>query len=247
VIPAQIIIRILGMVATIILARNLTVASYGVYNLFLGAVLFFNFFTNMGLASSLQRFLSEYARLAKNGSYLRTFFFSIEYRTVTSVIVFALAVLFYNKFSSLFKVSEYKLGFILFCLGTFALFQTDYLELAFNTLFLHKYSSLGGLIGQTLRVVLIAVTLMVFAGGVTEVFASELVAYGIAAIFLWFFFNRQIYQPRKESFKEDKEPIEWKRILRFTAYNAATIPGGFFFSYALDYFVVASMASTNQL
>jgi len=46
VVSAQIVCRILGMIVTVFLARNLTVAEYGIYNLFFGSTLIFNFLSN---------------------------------------------------------------------------------------------------------------------------------------------------------------------------------------------------------
>lgn len=247
VVPAQIISRVLGMIATVVLARNLTVADYGVYNLFFGSILIFSFFTNLGLAGSLQRFLAEYAQLERLGLFFRTFFFSIGYRLVSGVIVFILAILLFDKFAAYFDISTYKWEFILFCLGTYALFQIDFLVVALNSLFLHGHSNLGQLAYQMLRVVSIVVLLVYLRGGLSEVFAGELLAYCFGAVLFWLLLNRKAYAPKKEKAHGDRARIEWMRFLRFSAYNAATIPGGILFSHATDYFIVAAMATTNQL
>jgi len=244
---AQIICRILGMIATVVLARNLTVAEYGIYNLFFGSILIFNFLTNFGIAGSLQRFLAEYASLRKNGLFFRTFFFSIKFRSIAGVIVFAGAILFFDSLSHYFEVFDYKYEFVLFCIGTYALFQTDFLQLALNSLFLHGASNLGQMAYQFVRVALIVILLLFFGAGLAEVYVAELLAYVFGAILLWVLFHRTAYTPKIKSIRGDKERIEWKRFLRFSAYNAATIPGGILFNQASDFFVVAAMATTNQL
>jgi len=247
VVSAQIGCRAVAMIATVILARNLSVADYGVYNLFLGSILIFSFFTNLGVAGSLQRFLSEYARLGKIGSFFRTFFFSIVYRAVSGIVVFVIAILIFDRFAIYLDISEYKSVFILFCLGTYSLFQIDFLQIALNSLFLHGYSNLGQLVFQTLRTTLIVIFLVFLGGGLSEVFAGEIIAYGVGAILFWSIFYQKVYKPKQEKLREDRAGIEWKRFLRFSAYNAATIPGGFLFNRAMDYFVVAAMATTSQL
>ncbi len=244
---AQIICRILGMVATVVLARNLTVADFGVYNFFFGSTLIFSFFTSFGIGGSLQRFLAEYARLRKDGLFFRTFFFSMAFRLLSGVVVFAAAILVYNRLAGYFGVSVYKYEFVLFCLGTYALFQAEFFQIALNSMFLHGDSSLGQVSYQSLRVTSIVVLLMLLGGGLTAVYAAELLAYGFGAVLLWILFLRRAYAPKKKSTREDKEGIEWKRFLRFSAYNAATIPGGILFNQAMDFFVVAAMATTNQL
>jgi O-antigen/teichoic acid export membrane protein len=85
---AQVINRVLGMIVTVILARNLTVSEYGIYNLFLGSILIFSFFTNFGIAGSLQRFLAEYASRKKFGLFFRTLFFSLKFRFVSGILFF---------------------------------------------------------------------------------------------------------------------------------------------------------------
>lgn len=243
----QITSRILGMVATVILARELSVDDYGVYNLFLGSVLIFNFFTNFGLAGSLQRFLPEYARLEKKIAFLRTFSISIGFRLVSGVFIFTAAVLLFEQWAGYFNVSAYKNEFVLLCLGTYFLFQIDFLQLALNSLFLHGYSNLGQLTYQTLRLVLLIFFLIFLEGKLRDVLTGELLAYGFGALLFWFFFIRKAYVPMKQRACGDGDEIEWKRLLRYSAYNAATIPGAMLFSHAADFFLVAAMATTNQL
>lgn len=247
VVSAQITCRILGMAATVILARNLTVADYGIYNLFFGSMLIFSFLTNFGIAGSLQRFLAEYASLKKDGLFFRTFFFSMSFRMLSGIIVFAVAILLFHRLAGYFGVSAYKNEFVLFCLGTYALFQVDFLQIALNSLLMQSESNLSQAAYQMLRVTSIVVLLMILGGGLTAVYAAELIAYGFGAILLLVIFQRKAYAPKRKSAREGKEGIEWKRFLRFSAYNAATIPGGILFNQATDFFVVAAMATTNQL
>jgi O-antigen/teichoic acid export membrane protein len=247
VVSAQIICRILGMAATVILARNLTVADYGVYNLFFGSILIFSFLTNFGLAGSLQRFLAEYAGIRKYGLFFRTFFFSMTFRLLSGVIVFTAAILVYDRLAGYLGVSAYKYEFTLFCLGTYALFQADFLQLALNSLFLHRDSCLGQMAYVSLRLGSFVVLLVFLEGGLSAVYGAELLAYGAGAVLLWILFQRNAYFPQKKCAFQKSQAIEWKRFFRFSAYNAATIPGGILFNQAMDFFVVAAMATTNQL
>jgi len=235
------------MVAMVVLARKLTVADYGVYNLFIGSTLIFNFFTNFGLAYSLQRFLPDYAKLKKDRLFFRTFFFFIGFRSLAGIFVFATAILLFDRFAGYFGVPAYKYDFILFCLATYALFQIDFLQFVFNALFLHNYSSITQLVYQSLRVGSFVVLLVLLQGGLPEVFTGELFSYGFGAVLLWFFLIKRVYIPKKDNLIRDRKNNEWKRLLRYSAYSAATIPGSVLFSTTMDYFVVAAMATTNQL
>jgi|GEM_PF-2197826 len=241
--PAQIASQAVGMIATIILARNLSVEAFGVYNMFLGSMLVFGFLTNPGIAGSLQRFLPEYARLGKPDVFFKTFFYSISYRTVASVVVFSLAVFLFSRFAGFFHVADYRPQFFLFSIGAYAFFQIEYLTIALNALFLHKYSALGQTAYAVLRCGLIAVALIVVRGGLSLVYMGEIIAYWCAALAFWYVLWCQFAIRRKKG----DGGVEWKRFLRFSAYNSATIPGGILFSTAMDYFVVAAMATTHQL
>jgi len=114
VVSAQIVCRILGMIVTVFLARNLTVAEYGIYNLFFGSTLIFNFLSNFGIAGSLQRFLPEYASLRKNGLFFRTFFISLKFRIISGIIVFAAAILFFDSFADYFNVLDINMNSLFF-------------------------------------------------------------------------------------------------------------------------------------
>jgi O-antigen/teichoic acid export membrane protein len=80
-----------------------------------------------------------------------------------------------------------------------------------------------------------------------DVYIAELLAYGFGSVLLFALFYRNAYVPMRTILRSKTEKIEWKRFLRFSAYNAATIPGSILFNQASDFFVVAAMASTNQL
>lgn len=243
--PAQILVRVAGMLTTIIIARNLSISDYGIYNLFIGSILVFNFFTNFGLAGSLQRFLAEYSKLNKIALLFRTFFFSISFRTITAFLIFTFAVLFFNYYSRFVKVSEYHLEFSIFCVGTFFLFQVDFLQIFFNSLFLHKYTVLVQLVCQVTRLLAVA-CLLIIGKKLLYVFTGELIAYSTGCLIIWGLFWQRLFKPNRAEYQQ-KETIEWKRFLRFSAYNAATIPGGILFSHAMDYIVLAIMSSTGQL
>ena len=245
--PIQLICRAMGMVTTVVIARNLSVEVYGIYNLFLGSILIFSFFTNFGIAGSLQRFLSEYAKKQEFVLFFKTFSFSINFRILMGIFIFAIAIIFFDKIDSYFHVAEYKLEFIIFCAGTFALFQIDFIIIALNSLFLHGYSSLGQLFYQTFRAISIFILFSVFGGKLTFVYTGELLAYGLGAVILWLIFKYKAHDPLLNKTCKNHKKIQWNRFLRFSAYNAITIPGHILCKDAMDFFVVAAMSTTSNL
>jgi len=112
---------------------------------------------------------------------------------------------------------------------------------------MHVVSNVSQVAYQALRAGLILIFLIALSGGFVSVYIAELIAFGFGAVLLWLLFIRKAYLPHRTSTDKSTEKIEWKRFARFSAYNAATIPGGILFNQAADFFVVAAMATTNQL
>jgi len=87
---------------------------------------------------------------------------------------------------------------------------------------------------------------VLFADRLIGVYLGELIAYGFGMATFWLLFVRKAQKVYAPKTKSSQRVIEWRRFLRFSAYNAATIPGGILFSNAMDYFVVAAMATVSQ-
>ncbi len=246
VILAQLAARVIGLISTVVLARYLTVDEFGIYNMIVGSLVIFSLFTNWGLGSALQRFIPEYVRTQQYSRLFKTFFFSQAFRAIMGFIVIVLAMLCFESFAKFVKIDGYWHEYFLFCIGSYVFFQIEFLQIAFNGFLLQKYSVLGQLSYVVFRLFLLLIFLSL-GGGLLDVFRCELVSYSVICLMMWYLFVKKIYCPICHQSKSPKSTIERRRLWRYSLLSAATIPGGFLFSHAMDYFVIAAMATTNQL
>lgn len=243
--PTQVASRVVGLLYVVVLARYLSVEEYGAYNFAIGALLILGFFCNLGLASSLQRFIPEYARLGRYGTMLRTLLFAHAFRGVASLMVLVLSYATFDAWSVYFNLHDYKEPYLALVVGAFFLFQIEYFTIAFNANFLHWATSLMQLGYTLLRFALVAVALEL-GHRLTAVLALEALSYLAAAWFGLCIFYRRLYRPHASQGRSSSH-VEVARLARYSSYNAAVIPGNLMFSHSMDYFVIAAMANPSQL
>ena len=237
--------RVLGFLTTIILARYLSVAEFGIYNLLIGSALILGIFTDTGLGSSLQRFVPEYMRLQEYSRLFRTFFFSEGYRAVTSVIVSVILIACFPLYASWLKLDGYFPAVVLFLFGYVVSCQLEFLQVTFNGMLKQLLSSLADVMYMALR--LLGVLLVLLLGAqLAHVFFAELCAAVLVCAAMWSIFLTRTYRPLRPKLGV-KQPLERRRLARYSLLNALTMPGYFIFSYSSDYFVVGAMASSAQL
>ena len=245
--PAQIVTRILGMGYVIVLARGLSVDEYGIYNFVMGALLLLGFLCNLGLASSLQRFLPEYSKLDKNTLLIRTIYFAHLFRTVLGLLVLIASCLTFDIWAVKFGIESRKVEFIMFSIGAFFLFQIEYLQIELNALFMHWATAIMQILYSLLK--LIFVLFVLFYGfGLTEILAVEAFSYFIGMLFAIYALVFHVILPyKKRADRNDNAELEYKRLIRYSGYNAMVIPGNIMYSHSMDYFVIAAMANPFDL
>lgn len=244
--PTQLAARVIGFATTIILARQLSVGDFGVYNLLFGASAILGLFTNAGLASSLQRFVPEYFRSRQYARLLKTFFFSQAFRAVTGVVLVALLVGLFDYYAPLLKLDDHRFTFVIFCLNYLAFCQVEFLQIVFQGMLMQVWAAFGDAVRMAARLVFIVILLAVVGSTLTTVFYAELMASVLICIVMWMLFLAKGYRPLKPLI-EEPSTIERRRVARFSLWSAATIPGTFIFGYGSDYFVVSAMAASDQL
>jgi len=245
----QVVGRLLGLLTTIILARNLSVAEFGIYNLLVGSVLILAVFTNTGLGSSLQRFVPEYMRTQQHSRLFKTFFFSESYRAVSGAIVGTVLIVCFPLYASQLKLNEYFLAVVLFLVGYVVSCQLEFLQVTFNGMLKQLLASLTDVMYMALRLlgVLLVVLLGVLLGArLVNVFIAELCAAVLVCATMWSIFLTRAYRPLRPKPGLD-EPLERRRLARYSLLNAASMPGSFILSYSSDYLVIGAMASATQL
>ncbi len=245
--PTQLITRVLGVVYVVLLARALSVEEYGVYNFVVGALLVLGFFSNFGLASSLQRFLPEYSKLNKNNLLIKTICFAHYFRTILGLIVLVISILLFDSWSAQFGIEERKTEFILFTVGAFFFFQIEYLQIELNALFMHWASSIAQVLYSFLKFILVSIVFY-YGLGLKEILVAEAFAYLIGMLFAIYALIFHVIIPAKRKRElNNNDNLEYKRLLRYSGYNAMVIPGNIMFSHSMDFFVIAAMANPYDL
>jgi O-antigen/teichoic acid export membrane protein len=247
VLPTQVAIKIIGLVYVVLLARSLTVETYGIYNFVIGALMVFSYLCNFGVASSLQRFLPEYAKLERYALLLKSMLAAHAFRATLSILVLFLANITFTSWADTFNISEFRIEFVIFSLGAFILFQLEYLQTEFSSLFHHAISSFVQLVYSVLKLVGV-IFVLYYGAGLLGVLIAEALAYLLAFIIAVYYFITRLYVPFKKQFDvRTAERLEYRRLGRYSGYNALVTPGGILYSHSADYFVIAAMASPLEL
>ena len=246
VLPAQVLIKVLGLFYVVILARGLSVDTYGVYNFVIGALLVFSYVCNLGLGSSLQRFLPEYAKLEKFSLVLRTIAFAHAFRFILALITLVIANLTFDVWGPKFHIETRHTEFVIFSIGAFILFQIEYLQIEFNSLFHHWITSVVQVFYTIMKFILVVIS--IYMGlDLAGVLAAEAIAYLMGLVIAVYFFFSKIYNPYRKELARNGESVEFKRIGRYSGYNALVMPGGILYSNSMDYFIIAAMANPFEL
>ncbi|NOX08326.1 MAG: oligosaccharide flippase family protein [Gammaproteobacteria bacterium] len=246
VVPSQIVIKVVGLLYVILVARFLSVEDYGVYNFFIGTIIVFSFFCNLGLGSSLQRFIPEYSQQKQSGRILKTIIFSHVFRAVLSIITFIVAAIWFDNWSESFNMQDQYDQFIIFAVGAFFLYQIEFAQIELNSLFMHASSSLVQAFYAILKLVL-AYTVFELGFELSGLFMAEAASYLAGTLLFSYILVTRVYAKYSKEQNDKEKNIEYKRIGRYSGINALAIPGGILYSHSMDYFVVAALANPYQL
>lgn len=233
---AQLVSKVLGFFVSLYILRFFLPEDQGRYSWFLGIVVYFQFFSNLGLSESLQRFIPEYFSRHEYRRILRTYQASALIILGLSLGVFSVVALFYEPFAAFFKMAEYKPAFYIFALSTILYLQYATLGLILNGLFLHRYQVWG----QTVYIAIKAGAMYLFLQmgfGLKGIFLADICGYGPVFLVLLFLFARwmSLRLPRSEG---TPGAIETARIAKYSALNTLYTPGALMFDYSTDYVVL---------
>ncbi|MFK5894472.1 MAG: oligosaccharide flippase family protein, partial [Pseudomonadota bacterium] len=246
VLPTVMITKIFGILYVLLLTRGLSVEQYGTYNFFIGLIAVFAFLCNFGLQSTLQRFIPKYSVDSQWSRLLKLIIFAHSFRFILSVLFLIVAYVFYQNWAVSFGVESYKDKYVIFALGSFLLFQIMYFSTEFNSLMLHGTTSIIELIMSALKIIIVYYLLM-SSSDVYWIFIGELSAYSVAFIFALYSFVLYVYKPIKAYPDQGENVVEFKRLLRFSSFNAVVAPGAIMFSHSMDVFIISAMATQYEL
>lgn len=247
VLPTSIVTKLFGILYVLLLTRSLSVDQYGTYNFFIGLITVFAFLCNFGLQSTLQRFIPRYSAEFEWKRLLKLIYFAHGFRFVLSVFFLFLAYFFYKNWAVEFGVEAYKDEYTVFAIGAFMLFQVLYFSTEFNALMMHGTTSLIELAMSALKL-LIVYGVLSSGMGLVWVFWGEMSAYTIALLFAVYSFFLNVYKPsRQHILNGPADSVEYRRLFRYTSYNAIVAPGAIMFSHSMDVFIIAALAGQHEV
>lgn len=183
----NVIVKIGGVFFTIILARMLQPELFGVYNLALSIGLFFLIFTDMGINSTMVRFVSR--SLGENDITLaRSYFrYLLKIKIILTSII-SLGFVFLAEPAANIIFNKPVLILPLQVVGLYLFFQSffDILSTSFNTFQRFEYITIAHIANQILRLSL--VTLLIFFGySVFGALVGTILAIVVSGCILLFF------------------------------------------------------------
>ncbi len=246
VLPAQMITKGFGILYVLLLARGLSVEQYGTYNFFIGLITIFAFLCNFGVGSTLQRFIPKYAATSQWHRLFKLIYFAHSFRLILSLLVLLMAYIFYPYWAVKFGVENYINEYTAFAIGAFFLFQIMYFNTEFNALMMHGTTSMTEIITSGLKLVVVYCVINLSLG-LPWIFVAEMSAYAMGLVFAIYSFIVHVYKPSKQYTNKGSKLVEYKRLFRYTSYNAVVAPGAIMFSHSMDVFIISAMASQYQL
>jgi len=241
----QIVAKLAGLAVSIYIFHKLSVGEQGVYNWFMGTVIYFSYLTTLGVNESLQRYVPEYHANGQYRRISRTFTYCAFSVACLSVLVFSLTGLYFRPLASFFKKESYEYIFVFFAFGAGLFLQYILLYIVLNGLFLHRYQVWG----QVAYIVLKGIFMFALfqAGyGLKAVFLADILAYTPVLAVLLILYRKWIV-PKLKADATGEETVEVKRVGSYAALNLATAPGTIMYDYSTDYLIIAHYLSDETL
>jgi len=218
-----------------LLGKKLKVEEYGVYNLFQGVLLYFTIFSSLGLPLLFYRFFPEFHEKGAFNLMRKTLISGMLLRGAVIIILFAVLIIIFPFFGSIFKISEYKNLFLAWGIGILLSLEIDLYILTFTSLFLHRTYTVVFALYSVIRGCSIAYFLKL-GRGLNGVILSEIVALAIQFVMLTGFLAKKF--PKGPAQKRAGE-YSFKRLFKYAIYSYLQDIGDLFFYINTDFFVIS--------
>ncbi len=236
--------QILAFGAVVLLVRTLSQEDYGVYSILYGTIPLINIVASLGLPSVLLRYLPEY--YSKNEFILaaRLVGFASVARIVSSALILAAVIVYWETFAGLLKVSEYREYFVVFAICILAFQQMGLLRISVESHFLHKGSFILQICAVSVRAVGYGVC---FAAGLglLEIIVIDTTANLFLMLGYTVLYRRRV--PRHLGDQSRFEPSERKRVVRYGAFSNFNDVGGQLLNANVNYLIIAYFLSPLEV
>ena len=216
----NVVYRLLSQAATavtyIFLVRMFSEAEFGIYHLFYAIPPVIAAVFSFGITNTLSRFLPEYLHSSKFSFAKSLLSWSMRVRIFSSVLVLTIAIIYWDPFSSLFKISEYKTYFILFAFIVVTHLQCRLLTISLSAYLLQQWS-----MGLTAAFIVAKLLGYLIVTGVAGFSLWSALAVDLVANVLWYIalcWSNKTFIPRGAS-AESFSPTERRRLLRYAVFH----------------------------
>jgi O-antigen/teichoic acid export membrane protein len=236
--------RAISQVATVVgyvvLVRSMSKEDFGILNLLYAFIPVVSTAASLGLEQTLRRYQPEYLRAGNNAAAAWLVRFAASARFGTSVILLSAVLLTWNWLAPVFKLTDYRGAFALFCPLVVLFFQARILQLALNSHMLHRLSV--GSVAVVSVIKLVAYAVVAWRGSLTLVNAIvvDTVAYGASYLLLTLVYRvRCLPQGSRDRYRPP--PSERRRLLKYGFFNNFNDAGTYVLSVKSDNFFIAAL------
>jgi O-antigen/teichoic acid export membrane protein len=214
-----------SLLFTIIIARMLLPELFGLYSLALSTIVLIAGFTDLGIGTTLVRYVAKKATLAKAGPYV---FYLRKIKMVASLILSLVLVL-----TAKFIADNYYQKPIFYALiaGGIYIMATSFLNFitgVFQAENNFKYPLYKEIFFQVLRLIVVPLTIILTLNKSSEILVTSLILSLSFCYFISIFF---LYVNLRKYDKKELPPAEKMNVIKFTLPLTFTILSGIFFGY----------------
>jgi len=236
---ARLVTIISGVILTLVLARYLHPATYGLVFLAISVINLSAIFSDCGIGSSVSRFIAEYS--AAKQSYLRNIIKTgLVYKTASGIIVTAVIITFATEISSFLSHSQLRLYLII---GGFAVFfkpLIDFSSKVFQGFQELKYAAIVAGLRDTAILILVLGPVVYGYGGVGAIYGYTVSYMVVGTVGLLIIFKKFYTKlPRSENYIN-------RDILRY-AFPLMLINASFLIYTEMDTLMIAYFWSSDHV
>jgi len=216
----NIIYRSLSQLATaltyVYMVRMLSQDEFGIYHLFYSIPPVISAVFSFGIANALSRYLPEYFNNGQFPLAKSLLAWGMRLRLVTSILVLSASLIFWEQFSSLFKIAEYHTYYVLFAATVVTHFQCRLITTSLSAYLLQQWS-----MGLTAGFIIVKLIGYVLVAAIDEFSLWTALVVDLIAYLLWYvglaWANKTRIPWTKD--KASFSSTEKRRVIRYGLYN----------------------------
>ena len=237
--------RGLNVFSVLYIVRNLSTNDWALYSLFLGLLVYMNFFSNLGVAGTLQRFIPDFLAKGYPGATRKVASIALFVRLLVVMSLIAISLLLFRPLSDFLQISgRYLPHYAVFTMAILCFAMSETVTVALQGVFCHKWVALSQGVMFSTR---IAGLVWVFHSGygLMGVMAIEAVCAFLALAVLLSAYRINMPGARAEAGGIVKE--NFRRMARFTGFNLFYGTGNMFLDPATSLIIISHFLDKTDL